>query len=271
VYEPLTPPTDPDRLRDQYADSAKLRIRIDTHARYSERPNDWRAWLLERVALAPGLLLLDAGAGPGTCHPMAAAAGVRIVSLDQQFGMAAEAREQARRDRLPVESLQADLQAIPFRDASFDRVMANHVLYHVPDQLAAHRELRRVTRPGGRVVMATAAGDQVARLIALHDQSAAELGLRPTEASGARFTLDHLGLVRQVFPEARVERREDAFLFPEAEPAIRYYASGMVNAVEGEAPRTALIDGVRRRIEAIIAREGVFRVPKDAGAFVADL
>jgi hypothetical protein len=77
-----------------------------------------------------------------------------------------------------------------------------------------------------------------------------------------------------VFPDARVEVRRDAFVFPDAEPALRYYASGMVNAVDGPAVaqvhHARLIAGVRRRVEEIIAREGVFRVPKDAGCFVAD-
>jgi SAM-dependent methyltransferase len=150
-------------------------------------------------------------------------------------------------------------------------VMENHVLYHVPDQLAALRELRRVTKPGGRVVLATNARDQIARMIGMHQEAAAELGLRSTAASGGRFSLDHVDLVRQVFPDARVEVRRDAFIFREAEPAIRYYASGIVNAVDASGNSAALIEGVRRRIEAIIAAEGVFRDPKDGGAFIADL
>jgi hypothetical protein len=149
--------------------------------------------------------------------------------------------------------------------------MANHVLYHVPDQVAAMRELKRITRPGGRIVMATTAGDQNERLIQLHDEAALALGLNPNERSILRFTLDHVDLVRQVFPGARVEVRHDAFVFAESEPAIRYYASGMVHAVEGAAPVAELVAGVRRRIDDIIAAEGVFRVPKDAGAFVVDL
>jgi SAM-dependent methyltransferase len=189
--------------------------------------------------------------------------------------MVEEAREQARRGRLLVEVLQADAQVLPFPAASFSRAMANHMLYHVPDQLAALRELRRVTKPGGRVVMATVGADQNDRLIRLHREVAGELGLRSATGAGARFTLAHLDLVRQVFPDARVEVRRDAFVFPEAEPALRYYASGLVDAIDDppvdQGHRASLVDGMRQRIDAIIAREGVFRVPKDAGCFLADL
>jgi SAM-dependent methyltransferase len=271
MYDPLARATNPEYLAYQYADSEKLRIRLETHARYSERPNDFFAWVLERLGVEPGMRVADVGCGPGAYHPHIARAGGRVVGLDYSFGMVSEAHEQARHDGLPVDLLRADAQALPVADGAFDRTMANHMLYHVPDQVVAMRELKRITRPGGRIVMATTAADQNERLIRIHDEAALELGLNPNERSILRFTLDHIDLVRQVFPNVRVEMRRDAFVFHASEPAVRYYASGMVHAVVGEAPVEKLVAGVRRRIDAVIAAEGMFRVPKDAGAFVVDL
>src|SRR5208283_2023666 len=50
---------------------------------------------------------------------------------------------------------QADAQALPFRSGAFDAVVANHMLYHVPDIAGALREIRRVLKPGGSCYAAT--------------------------------------------------------------------------------------------------------------------
>jgi ubiquinone/menaquinone biosynthesis C-methylase UbiE len=49
----------------------------------------------------------------------------------------------------PFSFAQADAQALPFRDASFDAVIANHMLYHVPDISRSLGEVRRVLKPSG--------------------------------------------------------------------------------------------------------------------------
>jgi SAM-dependent methyltransferase len=115
--------------------------------------------------------------------------------------------------------------------ATYDRVIANHMLFHVADQLAALRELRRVLKPTGRVLLATNAADHSRRLWDLHAAAARQLGYTPAAPVGARFNLDHLGLVQQVFPEAARRVRSDAFVFPTAEVVLRYVASGVVDAI----------------------------------------
>jgi SAM-dependent methyltransferase len=57
--------------------------------------------------------------------------------------------------RNPHADLHGSLEAIPVEDASFDLVLCLQVLEHVPDPGAAVRELRRVVRPGGRVLLST--------------------------------------------------------------------------------------------------------------------
>ena len=59
---------DPAYLRYQYGDSEKLRIRIETHERYSERPSNYQEWVIGRLAPQPGQVVLDVGCGPGSFH-----------------------------------------------------------------------------------------------------------------------------------------------------------------------------------------------------------
>ena len=127
---------------------------------------------------------------------------------------------------------------------------------------------------GGRVLITTNAADHSARLYELHRQAASELGLTPGEAPGhVRFSLDELPLVRSVFPNVELHVQPNAFLFPTVESALRYYASGWIDAIEerdaGGSHRPALLARVSELIREIIARESVLRVSKNAGSFLA--
>ena len=266
---------DPAYLRYQYGTAEKLNIRIASHERYSERAQDFRAWVLQRLDLAPGLTVLDVGCGSGAFHRDLGRHGTRIIGCDRSPGMVQEVLAQAAQYRLPVGACQAEAEALPFAAGSCDRVMANHMLYHVPDQEQALRELRRVLKPGGRVVMATNAADHGRRFRVLHDEVAGELGYTPTGNLAGRFTLNDLPLVQRVFADAERHVVRSAFVFPTAEAALAYYASGLVDGIaERDADgshRGKLLPIMAARIEAIIEREGVFRVPKDAGCFVASV
>lgn len=256
----------------QYDDAEKLRARYESHARYSEAAGAFTEWLLPHLELAPGLRLLDVGCGPGPYHPALIAAGVDVAALDQSEGMLREVRAQAISLGTAIHLVRAGAEALPFADAAFDRVMANHMLYYVADQRGALREMRRTLRPGGRVVLATN-GRRAHRLHDIHSAAARALGYRPEQPSFTRFTLDDIDLVRSVLPAAEVYERVDAFVFPDAASALRYYASGPVDSIAGAQPggahRARMFEAVGREIEEIIAREGVFRVPKSAGCFVA--
>ena len=109
----------------------------------------------------------------------------------------------------------------------------------------------------------------------MHAEAAQELGYEPAIHAGSRFSLAHLDLVREVFPSAERIVKQNAFVFPTAHAALTWYATASVdNLVERPADgshRPKLLALLEPRIDAIIAREGVFRVPKDLGAFVAEV
>lgn len=251
--------TDPEYLRSQYADDERLRVRIETHARYSENREPFVPWVLRHVGAQPGQRLLDVGSGPGQFHEHLS--GVRVVALDTSLGMLAKVR---------VPKVQADAQTLPLHDRSFDRVMCNHVLYHVPDIAQALREMRRVLRAGGRVVLTTNASDTMGALFDLYNEAARELGAPEDHTVGLRFSFDDVDLVRAVFPNARIELYRDAFVFPAAAPALAFVASGAASALASEV-RASVLERLSQRITAIIARDGVFRVPKTSGCFVAEV
>lgn len=250
---------DPAYVRYQYSDDEKLRIRIETHAKYSER-SGFQRWVVGHVAATAGQRLLDVGSGTGDdYHPMLK--GVDVVALDLSLGMLVKVR---------AKRVNADAQALPFSDGAFDHVMSNHMLYHVPDKPRALREMRRIVRRGGRVVITANSRSSYSRLWALRDAAVAELGLRAHHGVGYWFAIEDVELVASVFPTVRVERWDDAFVFPSAEPILRYLATGPAS-VESETDRQRLFALLRPRIDEIVSREGTFRVPKGAGCFIADV
>lgn len=265
--------TDPAYLRYQYGTTDKLDLRIQANQRYSERPDDYLDWVLDHLDPRPGDLALDVGCGRGSYHPLLIARGVRaILGVDASPAMVAATQRQADERRLPVVSIEGNAERLPLPDAAYDLAMANHVFFLIADQRAALRELRRVLGPSGRVVLTTNSEDHCERLMALHREAALRLGHQPIQRVMARFHLGHLPLVREVFPTARCYVREDAFLFPSTAAALSYYGSGLVDAIvdppAGGEHRARLLALMGDQIEAIIRRDGVFRVAKNTGCFV---
>lgn len=261
-------------LRYQYADAQKFQVRVQTHATYSELPGDFMGWLVAQVGATPGSTLLDVGCGPGNYHPLLP--GVRVTGCDASAGMLREAAAQALRLALDVRLVAADAEALPFRDASFDYVMGNHMLYHVPDQAAALREMRRVIRPGGRVVLATNGPVHLEVLWAMHETAAESAGyVSAGRLIDRRFTLADIGVVRSVFPSASVVARDDALVFPAPEPLLAYYATFMVDNIDSPptdgSHRPRILAAMQRIAREVIEREGRIRIPKTAGCFIVDV
>ncbi|MBP7962301.1 MAG: class I SAM-dependent methyltransferase [Caldilineaceae bacterium] len=263
---------DPNYLQYQYGTAEKLRIRQEAHRLYSETPTDYGAWLFGHLDAQPGEIVLDVGCGPGTFYPVLRTFGVKIVALDASLGMVSEIEAQNVATQWPA---QANAERLPIAAASCHRVMANHMLYHVPDQVAALTEMRRVLRPGGRVLISTNSQNNHIELLDLHRSAAAQLGFAASPSTEHRFNTGHLELVRSVFPTAVLYEQHAAFAFPTTASALAYYASGIIDLVD---PRSAddshqpqFLAILGGQIDAIIAEKGIFRVYKGVGVFVADI
>jgi SAM-dependent methyltransferase len=107
--------------------------------------------------------ILDAGCGPGGNGAWLATRGA-VVGVD----VAMEALEFVRARRPTTAPVRGALTALPFADASFDVAVAITVLYSVPDDAAAVRELARVLRPGGAVLAVEPAFEALRRA---HDRT----------------------------------------------------------------------------------------------------
>ncbi len=110
----------------------------------------WRAAIADAVGARPGLRVLDLCCGTGTSAAAFARRGAIVSGCDISPGMIAEGRE-----RHPeLDLVEGDAMDLPFEDGAFDVATVSFGLRNVRDPEVALREMLRVTRPGGRVVIA---------------------------------------------------------------------------------------------------------------------
>jgi SAM-dependent methyltransferase len=109
---------------------------------------------LDRLALWPGIRMLDVACGAGQIALPAARAGAHVTGIDLADNLVKQARERAQAEKLAIQFDQGDAEDLPYADGSFDLVVSliGAMFAPRPERVAA--ELVRVCKPGGRIVMA---------------------------------------------------------------------------------------------------------------------
>lgn len=186
--------------------TATTRARYDRNARFydfMERGNQrrsapWRAALWARVT---GPRVLEVGVGTGANMPLYPP-GMAITAVDLAPRMLERAGRRARDGGVAVDLLEADVQALPFPDASFDSVVGSFVFCSVPDPVLGLRELRRVLVPGGQLLLLEHVLSRRPRLRRLM-RALSPLVARSMGANIDRETVENIR--RAVFVEVRDE------------------------------------------------------------------
>jgi ubiquinone/menaquinone biosynthesis C-methylase UbiE len=138
-------------IEEQYKNSSNLNTRINIHNLYSTNKEDWHIWLFDQYEISPNSNILEIGCGDGTFwfKNRDRIPGVWNITLsDFSLGMIESAKNKLR-DIPNITYRQLNIEEIPFEDNHFDVVIANHMLYHVPNRQNALKEVRRVLKKGG--------------------------------------------------------------------------------------------------------------------------
>jgi SAM-dependent methyltransferase len=178
--------------------------------------------------------------------------------------MLQDAQKRLRDSQYGFRFMTLDAQEVPFGDESFDAVIANHMLYHVPDISKAISEVHRVLKPGGRFYAATNGSAHMRELRELAGKSRPDI---PISVSDRSFILESgTALLSQCFAEVKLRRYEDSLAVTEAAPLIAYVLS--ISGIEN-VPVDDRAAELTRFVEQELASHGVINITKDVGIFIA--
>jgi len=144
----------------QYHDSSNLSARALLHKMYSTNPENWHSWIFNQLTLPERCRVLELGSGPRYLwqenqHQILPPEW-KIVHSDLSTGMLEEVQDALGEESgLFFSTVTLDAQYIPFAGNSFEAVIANHMLYHVPSIESALSEVQRILIPGGCLYAAT--------------------------------------------------------------------------------------------------------------------
>ncbi len=212
--------------------------------------------LVESLEIVPGERVLDVACGSGNAALAAARrAWGNTVGADFVPALLERGRERAAAERLEIEFVEADAQALPFADASFDVVTSIFGAMFAPDQEKTAAELLRVTKPGGRIGMGnwTPEGGVGGMFMTIAKHAPPPPGLNPPLLWGTEERLREL--FGDGISDLRVERRTSRQPFRSPDHYIdhfRTYFGPAKMAFErvGSEGEEALEDDLRAYLEA---------------------
>ena len=158
----------------------------------------------------------------------------------------------------------SDAQDLPFADAAFDVVVANHMLYHVPEPARAVAEFSRVLRPDG-VLLAATNGPR--HLDVLADLSRQTLGWSPLDFADGRFgTSNGAAILGTAFASVEWQPHPSTMVCTDPDDVFAFIASTAAGQEASADERLALKEAIEDRFR---AEGGTMTVTVETGCFVA--
>ena len=252
-----------DAVATQYKTPVNLDARIALHERFSVSKVEWLDWVFDQLDLPPSSRVLEVGCGTGVLwryNLPRLPAGWQVVLSDQSAGMLAQSKANVGQSgQFAFE--QCDVQSLPFADAYFDGVIANHMLYHVPDLARGLAEIRRVLKPGGTLFAATNGNGHMSRLHELLHRFDPCFSEDPIRLG---FALENgAALLAPYFAIVELHRYESSLRVTESAALVAYARSMSRFPPEAAPAFAALVE------EELRTGGGVIEINKETGLFRA--
>lgn len=248
-------------VREQYQTADHLNTRISIHTKYSTNPLGFGNWLFSHYDISPDSKILELGCGTGDLwksklHRLDKRTALTLTDFSENMvSIAKDALGE--RPNLSYEIV--DIEHIPYADRSFDRIIANMMLYHVPNLEQGLSEVTRVLDDGGYFYCATYGENGIMPFLAGLFQ---EYGV--TDQTNKNFTLQNgAGILKPYFSQIERLDYEDSLAVTKIDDVLDY-----VYSLTSMSPVAKL---GRETLKAVLEREmvnGVLNIPKEYGMFI---
>ncbi len=250
-------------VKEQYSNSKNLNTRISIHEKYSVNQLGFSNWLYQQYEFNDNMRILELGCGTGDLwrnridqlNP-----GTSLILSDFSEGMVEVVRNKfSLSPRVTFEKI--NIEAIPYEAESFDMVIANMMLYHVPDLQKGLQEVKRVLKRGGSFYCATFGENGIQGYLT---RTLGGYGIK-IDINGS-FTLQNgADILKNHFTEVNRKDYIDALQVTETEDLLDYIYSMASISNLGNVTR----DELYRCFEACKDEKGIIHIPKEYGMFIS--
>ncbi len=253
-------------LNEQYKDATNFSMRVELHRRFSVNKYGWQRWVFDQLRVDEGGSMLELGCGPGLLwlsNLRRLPADWQITLSDFSPGMLQQTRQRLGEEHFTYQVI--DAQTIPRSSESVDAIIANHMLYHVPDLSKALGEIRRVLKPGGRFYATTIGRQDMRELNELVRQTLPDLPWQSISLHSPFVLENGQELLAPFFAAVTSLTYEDALEVTEVEPLLAYIRSGSLGSNLNEEQLGAL----RLRMQQELTTSSTLHITKSMGIFIA--
>jgi len=262
---------DSEIIKVQYNNDKNLNKRIALHQKFSTNSYGFSKWGFDKYCLSPKLKTLELGCGNGAIWKVnknRLPENIDLTLTDLSEGMLDAAKSNLK-EISSIKYLLMDIQDIKYPDNSFDLVIANHMLYHIPNRISAIKEVARVVKSDGRFCASTNGINnlkEMKEILKAFDSNIDLVSYSVAEEFGLENGEEQL---LNCFEKVELLRYEDALEITKPEPLMDYILS-----MEGHSNVTEIIKG--KKIEEfkvyltdLINKAGSIHISKASGMFIA--
>ena len=244
----------------QYMTSKNLDVRIALHEKYSQNPMGWFPWLYSQIDFQGVNRLLEIGCGSGELwkNNTLNLRNREFFLSDSSEGMVSEVRKKY---GSAFNCIVADCEKIPFKDAYFDCVIANHVLFYLQNLHQGIAEICRVLKPDGVLYCSTYGSNHMKEITALVQAFDSKITLSQTNLYEVFGLENGKDILNPYFSSVEVSYYPDELIVDEAQPLVDYIMSCHGNQSEIIGPR--LIE-----FKEFIQKQLPLHITKEAGVFI---